>query len=100
MKKLFDNRGMERRPSLVSFGRFESSRGKGLSGRRILGWWSRQMSLAHQGRKGKGNFPQVESPGKLGVKDLGSNLSKMSLGHERGFKILPNNDAKMLSHKL
>jgi hypothetical protein len=48
----------------------------------------------------KGNFPQMESPGKLGVKDLGWKLSKVSLGHERGFKILPDNDAKMLSHKL
>jgi hypothetical protein len=31
-------------------------------------------------------------------KDLGSNISKVSLGHERGFKILPGNDTKMLSH--
>jgi hypothetical protein len=37
MKMLFDNEGMERRPSLLSFVRFESFRGKGLSGRRILG---------------------------------------------------------------
>jgi hypothetical protein len=37
MKKLFDNGGMERRPSLLSFVRFESSKGKGLSGIRILG---------------------------------------------------------------
>jgi hypothetical protein len=37
--------------------------------------------------------------GKLGVKDLGSNLAKVSLGHERGFKILLDNGAKMFSHK-
>jgi hypothetical protein len=48
----------------------------------------------------KGNFPQMESPSKLTGKDLGSKLAKVSLGHERGFKILPDNDAKMLSHKL
>jgi hypothetical protein len=42
----------------------------------------------------------MESPGKLRVKDLGSNLVKVSLGFERGFKILPGNNAKMLSHKL
>jgi hypothetical protein len=36
----------------------------------------------------------------LWKKDLGSNLSKVSLGHERGLKILPGNDAKILSHKL
>jgi hypothetical protein len=35
----------------------------------------------------------------LREKDLGSNLAKVSLGHERGFKILPNNNAKMLSCK-
>jgi hypothetical protein len=45
VKKLFYNRGMERRPCLVSFGRFESSKGKGLLGRRILGWRSHQMSF-------------------------------------------------------
>jgi hypothetical protein len=53
-----------------------------------------------KGGKGRGKFPQVESLGKLGVKALGSKLAKVSLGHERGFKILPNNDAKMLSHRL
>jgi hypothetical protein len=48
----------------------------------------------------KGKSPQRESLGKLWVKDFGSNLLKVSLGNERGFKILPNNDTKMLSHKL
>jgi hypothetical protein len=33
-------------------------------------------------------------------KGLGSNLSKVLLGIERGFKILPDNGAKMLSHNL
>jgi hypothetical protein len=48
----------------------------------------------------EGEFLQVESPGKLGVKYLGWYLVKVSLGHERRFKILPKNGAKMLSHKL
>jgi hypothetical protein len=39
----------------------------------------------------------VESPGKIGVKDLGRKLAKVSLGNERGFKLLPDNSAKMLS---
>jgi hypothetical protein len=53
-----------------------------------------------KGGNGKGKFPQVELPRKLGVKDLGSKLAKVSLRHGRGFKILPGNDANMLSHKL
>jgi hypothetical protein len=36
----------------------------------------------------------------LREKALGSKIAKVSLGNERGFKILPDNDAKMLSHKL
>jgi hypothetical protein len=42
----------------------------------------------------------MESTCKLGVKDLGWELAKVSLGHKRGFKILLGNNAKMLSHKL
>jgi hypothetical protein len=38
VEKKIDNEGMEWRLSSISFGRFESSRGEGLSGRRILGW--------------------------------------------------------------
>jgi hypothetical protein len=100
VKKLFDNGGMERRPSLVSFGRFESSKGKGFSRRRILGWWSHQMSLSSSRKERERELPSSGVTRKLGVKALGSKLAKMSLGHERGFKILPDNDAKMLSHKL
>jgi hypothetical protein len=37
----------------------------------------------------KENILQLESPGKLGVKALGRRLVKVSLGNERGFKILP-----------
>jgi hypothetical protein len=51
------------------------------------GLWDGGVSrgaLAHQRNKGKMNFPQVDLQGNLGVKDLESNLSKMSLGHERG----------------
>jgi hypothetical protein len=43
---------------------------------------------------------KVDSPGNLGVKDLGGKLSKVSLGNERGFKILMDNDAKILLHIL
>jgi hypothetical protein len=50
-------------------------------------------------KKWRGYLPSMESLGKLGVKALGSKLSKVSLGNERGFKILPDNDAKMLSHR-
>jgi hypothetical protein len=33
----------------------------------VLGLWSRQMNLESSSKKkGRGNFPQVESPGKLG----------------------------------
>jgi hypothetical protein len=42
----------------------------------------------------------MESPGKLRVNALGEKLAKVLLGFERGFKILPDNGAKMLSHKL
>jgi hypothetical protein len=79
VKNLFDNGGVERRTSLVSFGRFESSKGKGLPRKRILGWWSRQVSLNSSRKEGKGKFSQVDSPENLGVKDLGSPLSNMSL---------------------
>jgi hypothetical protein len=34
-------------------------------------------------KKWKGDFPQMEFPGKLWVKDLGSRLAKESLGLER-----------------
>jgi hypothetical protein len=56
------------------------------------------MKKAHQ--EWKGNFPQLDLSGKIWVKSLGSNISKVSLGLERGFKILPENDAKMLSHNM
>jgi hypothetical protein len=36
----FDNEQVERRPSLVFFGSFESSKGKSFLGRWIMGWWS------------------------------------------------------------
>jgi hypothetical protein len=49
---------------------------------------------------GRGTSFKWSHQEKLGVKDLGWKLAKVSLGHERGFKILPDNDAKMLSHKL
>jgi len=42
----------------------------------------------------------MESLGKLWVNDLGSNLDKVSLGLERGFKILLENGAKILSHNI
>jgi hypothetical protein len=42
----------------------------------------------------------MESPGKLWVKALGSKLTKESIELERGFKILSDNNAKMLSHNL
>jgi hypothetical protein len=45
VEKGFDNEGVERRIYVVNLGRFESSRGKGLLGRWILGWWSHQMSF-------------------------------------------------------
>jgi hypothetical protein len=51
-------------------------------------------------KRWKGNVPQVDSPGNIWIKDLGWYLAKVSLGHERGFKILPVNDTKMLLHKL
>jgi hypothetical protein len=41
----------------------------------------------------------MESPSKLRER-IWEYLSKVSLGLERGFKILPGNDAKMLSHGL
>jgi hypothetical protein len=53
--------------------------------------------IAHEGWKG--NVLQVESPGKVGVKSFEWKLAKVSLGNERGFKIFPNNGAKILSHK-
>jgi hypothetical protein len=57
VKMLFDNGGMEMRPSLVSFGRFESSRGKGLSGKRIMGWWSHYMSFSSSRKEGEMEIP-------------------------------------------
>jgi hypothetical protein len=42
---------------LVSFGRFESSRGKGLLGRRILGWWSHQMSFISSRKERERELP-------------------------------------------
>jgi len=51
-------------------------------------------------KNGKGNFPQMESQFNIMGKDLGSNIVKVLLGNERGFKILPNNDAKILLNKL
>jgi hypothetical protein len=50
--------------------------------------------------KEKGTSLEWSCQTSLREKALGSKLSKVSLGHERGFKILPGNDAKMLSHKL
>jgi hypothetical protein len=43
-----------------------------------------------------GNSLKWSHHGSLREKDLGSKLEKMSLGNERGFKILLRNDAKML----
>jgi hypothetical protein len=55
VEKGFDNGGVKWRLSSVNLGRLESSRGKGLLGRQILGWWSRQMSFnSSKERKGKG----------------------------------------------
>jgi hypothetical protein len=62
--------------------------------------WSRHMSFKKSSSKLEGERLHVESPGNLGVKSLGWYLSKVLLGHERGFKILPDNDAKMLSRKM
>jgi hypothetical protein len=42
----------------------------------------------------------MESLGKLWGKDLGSNLFKVSLELERGFKILLGKDVKFLSHDI
>jgi hypothetical protein len=55
MEKGFDNGGVKWRISSVNLGRLESSRGKGLLGRWILGWWSHQMSfISSKEGKGKG----------------------------------------------
>jgi hypothetical protein len=43
VEKGFDNRGVDRRLYAINLGRFEYSRGKGLWGRRISGWWNHQM---------------------------------------------------------
>jgi hypothetical protein len=51
-------------------------------------------------KKWRGYLPLMESPGKIGVKVVGSKLDKVSLGYVRGFKILPNNDSKMLLYRL
>jgi hypothetical protein len=57
VEKGFDNGGVKRRLSSVNLGRLESSRGKGLLERQILGWWSHQMSFMNSSsRKGKGTF--------------------------------------------
>jgi hypothetical protein len=42
----------------------------------------------------------MESLGKIWVKALESKFVKVSLGLERGFKILLSNGAKMLLHNL
>jgi hypothetical protein len=94
LEKGFDNRRIMRRPSSVNLRRLESSRGKGWW---VLGWSSCQMSFMKGSSRMERELPQMESPGKLWVKVLGSNLAKVSLGVERGFKILPDNGAKMLS---
>jgi hypothetical protein len=51
-------------------------------------------------KKWRGHLPSMESLGNIWVKALGSKISKLLLGIRRGFKILPSNDDKMLSHKL
>jgi hypothetical protein len=68
---------------------------------RVIPQWSHQMNFMKISSKmEKGTSLKWSHQASLWEKDLGSKLAKVSLGHERGFKILPDNDAKMLSHKL
>jgi hypothetical protein len=60
-------RRLEGRSSLVNLRRLEPPRGKRLGRGRVLGRWSHQMSFKKSSSKrGKGNVPWVELPGKLG----------------------------------
>jgi len=57
LEKGFDNEILERRPSSVNLRRLESSRGKSLMGRWIMGWWSRQMSFKKSSSRVEGELP-------------------------------------------
>jgi hypothetical protein len=67
MEKGFDNGGVKRRLSLVNLGTFESSWGKGLLERWILGSWSRHISfMKGSSIKGKGTSLKWSSQGSYG----------------------------------
>jgi hypothetical protein len=80
----------------MTFGRFVGSRNMILS-------WHGGVTIQDLGKyllkSWKGNVPWVESPGKLRER-LWDSFPKVSLGFRRGFKILPENGAKILSYKL
>jgi hypothetical protein len=48
----------------------------------------------------KREHSSMESPGKLRDRGFGREACQSVVRAQRGFKILPDNDAKMLSHKL
>jgi hypothetical protein len=85
------------RPSSVNLGRLESSLGKGFKGMWILRLWSHQMSLEISS-KGERELPLGGFARKT-RKRIWDNFPSVIMG-QKGFKILPNNSAKMLSHNL
>jgi hypothetical protein len=68
---------------------------KAISERWVMGRWNHQMSLKKSSSMVEWEHPPSEVTRKSRAKGFGRKLSKVSLGHERGFKILLDNGAKM-----
>jgi hypothetical protein len=68
-----------------------------------VGSWKVESPDKLQGKLikgGKGNISSMESSGKLRDRGFGREACQSVIRARRGFKILPDNDTKMLSHKL